>query len=856
MNQPETIYLKDYTPFPFDLSEVEMTFDIHHGYTMVTTEFTVESKSGRSESIQLHGLELDIVDISINGDSVARSKWQLSDEGVVLELPSSNATLSIITRLVPEDNTALEGLYRSSTMYCTQCEAEGFRRITLFPDRPDVMTTYKVTLIADKASCPVLLGNGNEVASGEVDAGRHFATWHDPHPKPSYLFAVVAGDLHHVEDTFTTRTGTDVTLRIFVEEKDLDKTAFAMDALKRSMKWDEERYGREYDLSIFNVVAVDDFNMGAMENKSLNIFNSACVLAKPETTVDAAFQRIEAIVAHEYFHNWSGNRVTCRDWFQLSLKEGFTVFRDSQFSSDMGSSVVKRIEDVSLLRSKQFSEDAGPLSHPVRPASYIEISNFYTLTVYEKGAEVVRMIHTLLGEELFRKGSDLYFDRHDGQAATIEDFIAAMSEVSGRDFSQFMNWYSQSGTPHVEITETWDGTHLQLIFKQKLRDGHQPHHIPIQLAVLGEAGMLPISHAGVETADNTEWVYELTEREAVLQLGPYNEKPVASVFRGFSAPVVVDFNQPDDERFATIARDSDAFNRWDNCQKFYLEYIKQASEGQLEQLNGQFIDSLKALLSDESLEAAFKAQVLKLPSTSLLLQGSELAPIVIAGAIDRVSQLLAESLEPELAALISQHSIETEYHVDAVSIGKRDLRNTALAMTARLGDLKDARRQFVTANNMTDQFAALSVLYRAGSNSELETFFEQWKDDALVMNMWLSLQAKGRKGDNLSDVIRLTESECFDFKNPNKVRSVLGVFSTENIKIFHAQDGSGYEYLADIVIQVDQTNPQLAARLIAPLCQWRNFVEEHAMLMRGALTRVGESERLSKDVYELVSKSL
>jgi len=625
--QPKQIFLKDYSEPSYWIRKTELWFDIYEEETFVESKLHIEQNASLNlSSLRLDGQELELVKVAVDDVELSKNQYQLDDESLTLDNLGVSHVISIVTKIKPHLNTSLEGLYKSQLMFCTQCEAEGFRKITYYLDRPDVMSEFFVRVCADKAAYPLLLSNGNSVGAGEIDDGRHWVQWHDPHLKPCYLFALVAADLKSIDDSFTTASGREVTLRIFVEEKDLDKCDHAMQSLKKAMLWDEEVFGREYDLDIFMIVAVDDFNMGAMENKGLNIFNTSCVLAKQETTTDAEFQRVEGIVAHEYFHNWSGNRVTCRDWFQLSLKEGFTVFRDAEFSSDMGSRTVKRVEDVSLLRSFQFAEDAGPMAHPVQPSSFIDISNFYTLTIYEKGSEVVRMIHSLLGPELFRKGSDLYFDQNDGRAATIEDFVSAMAEVSGRDFSQFMNWYKQAGTPKLKVTEEYeeqDETYT-LHFKQSCRKTPEteeklPYLIPVSTSLLGDAGKLPISIEGLdntEVTDNTQTVIEITDAVESVVFKNVKEKPVPSLLRGFSAPVVLDFPYSNADLLTIMRNEDDGFCKWDAAQQLAIREIRavmsKLTSDPSPALSEEFVSAFAFLLADEVSDPAMLSLMLTL----------------------------------------------------------------------------------------------------------------------------------------------------------------------------------------------------------------------------------------------------
>jgi aminopeptidase N len=879
--KPGTIFLKDYQPPAYYISRTELDFELHEDHTLVKSRLHLwrNPEAADNAPLVLHGQELELLEVLLDGEPLGSDDYKLGAESLEVSEVPEQFTLACVTRIKPQENTSLEGLYKSRIMFCTQCEAEGFRKITYYLDRPDVMSVFTVTIDADESRYPVLLSNGN-LEEQKSDAGRQRVVWHDPHPKPAYLFALVAGDLKHIEDSFQTMGGRDVTLRIYVEEKDIGKCDYAMGALKRSMVWDEEVYGREYDLDIFNIVAVDDFNMGAMENKSLNVFNSSCVLASPETTTDADFQRVEAIVAHEYFHNWSGNRVTCRDWFQLSLKEGFTVFRDAEFSADTNSRTVKRVEDVNLLRTAQFAEDAGPMAHPVRPDSFIEISNFYTMTVYEKGAEVVRMVHTLLGPELFRKGSDLYFERFDGQAVTCEDFICAMEEASGIDLGQFRLWYSQAGTPTLSVAGEYDedGQRYTLKVKQSCpatpdQEDKKPMLIPLAMGLLGDAGNLPLKLAGetpdTETADNTHTVLMVDQAEQSYVFENVAEQPVPSLLRGFSAPVRLDcqFSRPD--LYALMSRDGDGFVRWDSAQQLSTGVITEV-ESQIAHSAKVSIDPLllKAcgnLLEDESLDLAMVAEMLSLPGENTLAelasQSGGANVDTIHTARDYVHGAIAES---QLALFEQRFNALTEtgaYQPDAQQIARRSLRNVCLSYLAHGNPqhLELAQAQLANASNMTDQLAALKVLAYRGSEDQadaaLEQFYQQWQSEALVVNQWLAVQATRFAGDGIARVLDLMAHPAFDVKNPNKVRSLVGQFANNNPVNFHRADGAGYKLLTDVIIELNALNPQIASRLLNPLTKWRNYSGRED-LMRSELERLAALPALSRDVFEVVSKSL
>ncbi|BFM16151.1 aminopeptidase N [Maricurvus nonylphenolicus] len=886
--QPKTIYLKDYRSPDFLIDKTDLHVVLTDDVTCVTATLQVRrnpATENKQAPLVLNGQDMILKDVSIDGCPVQNSQYVLSPETLTInEVPDAFA-LKTVCEIKPQENTSLEGLYRSRTMYCTQCEAEGFRKITYYLDRPDVLSEFTTTIVADKAQFPVLLSNGNLIDKGELDNGQHFASWHDPFKKPAYLFALVAGDLSVIEDTFVTCSNRTIDLKIFVEEKDLDKCDHAMASLKNAMRWDEEVYGREYDLDIFMIVAVDDFNMGAMENKGLNIFNTSCVLAKPETTTDMGFQRVEGVVAHEYFHNWSGNRVTCRDWFQLSLKEGFTVFRDAEFSADMGSRTVKRVEDVSLLRTLQFAEDAGPMAHPVRPPSFIEISNFYTLTVYEKGAEVVRMIHTLLGAEKFRQGSDLYFERHDGEAATIENFVAAMEDASGRDLSQFTRWYSQAGTPRITAKDSYDEASgiYQLTLTQSCPDTpeatteeKQPFHIPVAIGLLGDAGNLAIHLQGTEpdhdTPDNTHKVLELTQAEQTFSFEKLPERPIPVLLRGFSAPVKLEFDYSREQLTAIMSRDDDGYSRWDACQKLAVAVIHDAMQayrsGQPYIVDTLLAEAYRTILNDSSLDQAMVALMLQLPSEAYL---SEIADVVDVEAIhfarQDVRKQLAVALEAEL--LHTYNSLtgkDKPFSTSAEAVAERSLKNIALSYLVHgeaSSALALAQQQLQSATNMTDEISALSVLVNSDSEAApamaqqaLADFFTRWQHEALVVNQWLVAQANCVLPEGLERVKTLMQHEAFDIKNPNKVRSLIGAFCNNNAINFHHADGAGYEFLADQIITLNELNPQIAARQLTPLTKWRKYDESRQALMCKALERILAEPALSKDVYEVVSKSL
>ncbi|MEL7554491.1 MULTISPECIES: aminopeptidase N [Pseudomonas] len=881
-DQPKMIYLKDYQAPEYLIDETHLTFELFEDHSLVHAQLVMRRNPARGAGLPplvLDGQQLELLSVSLSDQALSASDYQLDDSHLTLHPTSASFTLDTSVKIHPESNTALEGLYKSSGMFCTQCEAEGFRKITYYLDRPDVMSKFTTTVVAEQHSYPVLLSNGNPIASGPGEDGRHWATWEDPFMKPAYLFALVAGDLWCVEDSFRTQSGRDVALRIYVEPENIDKCQHAMNSLKKSMRWDEETYGREYDLDIFMIVAVNDFNMGAMENKGLNIFNSSAVLARAETATDAAHQRVEAIVAHEYFHNWSGNRVTCRDWFQLSLKEGFTVFRDAGFSADMNSATVKRIQDVAYLRTHQFAEDAGPMAHAVRPESFIEISNFYTLTVYEKGSEVVGMIHTLLGAEGFRKGSDLYFERHDGQAVTCDDFVKAMEDANGVDLTQFKRWYSQAGTPRLAVSESYDAAAktYSLTFRQSCPQTPDkveklPFVIPVALGLLDSTGAdMALRLAGEAAAQGSSRVLSVTEAEQTFTFVDIAEHPLPSLLRGFSAPVKLSFPYNRDQLMFLMQHDSDGFNRWDAGQQLSVqvlqELIAQHQQGRALVMDERLVAALGTVLADDSLDQAMVAEMLSLPGEAYLTEISEVADVeAIHAAREFARQQLADSLFDALWKRYQanrQVSKATAYVAESEHFARRALQNIALSylmLTHKPEVLAAAIEQFDSADNMTERLTALAVLVNSPFEAEkakaLEVFAENFKDNALVMDQWFSVQAGSPLPGGLERVKALMQHPAFNIKNPNKVRALVGAFAGQNLINFHAADGSGYRFLADLVIQLNGFNPQIASRQLAPLTRWRKYDSARQALMKGELERIRASGELSSDVFEVVSKSL
>ncbi|MEM1400093.1 MAG: aminopeptidase N [Pseudomonadota bacterium] len=879
---PQVRHLKDYRPPDFLVDEVDLTFDLNESATRVLARLVMRRNPAASEpptALHLDGEDLTLISLAIDGEPVSQDRYQLTEDGLILFDPPEAPILDIETEIAPDKNTALQGLYVSNGNFFTQCEAEGFRRITYFPDRPDVMATYRTRIIADKQAFPVLLSNGNQTASGDdrADTARHWVEWHDPFPKPSYLFALVASQLDVLTDSFKTQSGRSIKLQIFAEAQDLDKCDHAMASLKRAMAWDEKVYGLEYDLDLFMIVAVSDFNMGAMENKGLNIFNTKCVLAKPETATDTDYEWIESVVAHEYFHNWTGNRVTCRDWFQLSLKEGLTVFRDQQFSADYGDADAVRIDNVRGLRASQFPEDSGPLAHPVRPESYIEINNFYTSTIYNKGAELIRMMHRILGPADYRKGIDLYFERHDGQAVTVEDFVAAMEDATGTDLRQFRTWYSQAGTPHLSVEETYDqeAKTLRLTVTQSTpptpaQKEKKPLHIPLAIGLIGSDGAeVPVQLAGDNTAvpAPTTRLLQIDQPSQEIVLTGLDEKPALSLLRGFSAPVILT-EQPIDRLKTQLAHDSDPFARWEAGQQLATRLILDMAEapqtGDPGTLDPDFTAAIRATLMDEGLNTQIIAKTITLPSLSYL--GDQMAVIdfeALDAARSRVLTNLADALGPLLTEKYESLALDGPYRYDPADIGCRALRNRALAILSMASDpataLDMAARQVEMATNMTDRMAGLAVLNDHDDprrEEALERYYKTWKDDPLVIDKWFSLQAQTRLPDAMNRVKTLMDHPAFTLSNPNRARSLISGFATGNPLRFNAKNGTGYRFLADCIAQIDPMNPQMAARMIAPLGRWHRFPDPQADAMKTALERILASDTVSRDTFEIASKSL
>ncbi len=853
-NTPQTIRLADYTPPPFLIDTVDLDVNFLNGEVLVSARLAMRRNTA-ANTLVLDGEELELLSVSLDGVKLPESRYAVSASQLTLAGVPDRFVLETVSRIHPDKNTRLSGLYRSADGYFTQCEAQGFRYITWFLDRPDVMSRYTVTLHADKASLPQLLSNGNPVEGGDEAGGRHWARWQDPHPKPCYLFAMVAARLDVLHDTYRTMSGREVQLAIYVEPGKIDQCDFAMSSLKKSMQWDEETFGLECDLDHYMIVAVSDFNMGAMENKGLNIFNTKFVLARPDVATDVDFENIDRVVAHEYFHNWTGNRVTCRDWFQLSLKEGLTVFRDQEFGADVHNRSVARIHEVRGLRAAQFPEDAGPMAHPVRPASYIEINNFYTATVYQKGAEVVRMIHTLIGKQAFRRGMDLYFARHDGQAVTCDDFVAAMRDASGADFAQFMRWYEQAGTPHVSAAGSYDAAHKRytLNFTQTLPGQDvPPFHIPINVALIGADGETLAGERTVSLRSATdEFVFEAVATE-----------PVPSLLRDFSAPVVLDFAYSDADLAHLLAHDSDPFNRWEAGQRFACRLILAAthtiSAGSTPVWPASFAQAASRVLAD--VDAAFAAEALSLPGEATLAEQLDVVdPDALHAARNGLRRFLAEHLGAEFKACYERLASRDTYRFDAQNVARRALRNLSLGYLCELDSgIELARQQFYEADNMTDQFASLSVLAQCeGCEREevMAAFYERWQNEPLVVDKWLQVQATSRRPGTLLEVERLVKHPAFDMRNPNKVYALLRAFGSNHVH-FHAADGSGYQFLAEQTCLLDAINPQVAARLARCFDRWKRFDATRQTHARAALDTLRNHAGLSRDVFEIVDRQL
>ncbi|TIL68741.1 aminopeptidase N [Mesorhizobium sp.] len=870
--------LEDYRPTDYLIPETGLTFRLSPEATRVIAVLTVERRDGVAASVPLvlDGDGLTLSRIAIDGQTLAPADFFATPDQLTITTPPAAARFQVLieTELAPAHNEALMGLYRSSNVYCTQCEAEGFRRITYFLDRPDILSVYTVRIEAPHHEAPLLLSNGNPAGSGELADGWHYAVWHDPFPKPSYLFALVAGALGKVADSFVTLSGREVELGIFVEPGKERLAGYAMDALKRSMKWDEEAFGREYDLDVFNIVAVSDFNMGAMENKGLNIFNDKYVLADQETATDADFANIEAIIAHEYFHNWTGNRITCRDWFQLCLKEGLTVFRDHEFSADQRSRAVKRIAEVRTLKAHQFPEDQGPLAHPVRPRRYREINNFYTATVYEKGSEVVRMIRTILGAETFRAGMDLYFERHDGEAATIEDFIKVFEDVSGRDLAQFSLWYHQAGTPNLTISSTHNAAAQEFTLEIEQSVPPTPSesrkrlmHIPLAFSLVGTDGKA-IEYGGVEGASVEDGVIHIRKRRHMVRFSGVAERPAMSLNRGFSAPVTLSVEQRADDQFFLAGHDNDTFSRWQAFNTLLTEAListfRQVLDGKQPGFASRLIELAGKIAGDETLEPAYRALALALPSEADIARdiGKNIDPDAVFSAREALTVAIAEANREIFSDLYDRLTDKDAFSPDAASAGRRALRNTLLDYLSLLqGGATLAARHFQSATNMTDRAAALSALALRHNGSPetvkaLAEFEAKYATDPLVMDKWFHIQASVPGPQTIHAVRALTGHPAFSMANPNRVRSLVGTFSSANQTGFHRADGEGYRFFVETVLQVEKRNPQLAARLATALRSWRSLEPARQGKAREALLSIANTENLSADLRDIIERTL
>lgn len=871
---PQPIQLADYRPPAFLQKEIKLTFDLDDHCTRVTSQMQLyrnPASNAASPDLVLNGEEMRLLSVKVDGKALAPDAYLLDAHTLTLKKLPEEFLLEIENEIDPKNNSALDGLYKSGTIFCTQNEPEGFRRITYSLDRSDVMSKYTTKIIADKNLYPILLSNGNEIGRGTLPNGKHWVEWQDPFAKPSYLFALVAGDLGCIQDKFTTMSGRMIDLKIYCDKGNEFKCHHAMDSLKKSMRWDEEVYGLEYDLDIFMIVAVDAFNMGAMENKGLNIFNTSCVLADPATATDVNFARIEKVVAHEYFHNWTGNRVTCRDWFQLTLKEGLTVFRDQEFSSDMQSRALHRIENVLILRSSQFAEDAGPTAHSIKPNSYIQINNFYTSTVYNKGAEVIRMIHTLIGKELFRKGITKYFELYDGQAVTTEDFLHAMEQVSGRDFTQFKRWYSQAGTPEIAVSSAYDSEKktYALTIKQTCeptadKSPKEPFHFPLALGLIGKEGRdIPLRLKG---ASLSRLLIEITQPEETFIFEDVPELPVLSINRDFSAPVKVNMNYSPQEYTFLMAHDSDPFNRWEAGQKLatdlMLGMVTDLANGKDFELDTGFIEAFGAILEDTALDNGLKASALILPSEATLSQFQETIDFDGIHLVrEYVRYKLAETYQAQFKAKYAAMNTSEPYKFDAEAVGKRSLKEVCLSYLSCLETPETialCETQFNSAKNMTDQFAALQFLTHIACTEKdkaLGDFYTQWKHDTLVMNKWLAVQALSKLDGTFEAVHALLKDPVFDIKTPNLVRALLISF-TQNLIHFHRNDGAGYAFIADRIIELDKVNPQVAAALAKAYAKYSQLDPMRKKAMKKALERIVAAPKLSSNVFEIVSKSL
>jgi aminopeptidase N len=862
-------YLKEYRQPEYWVDSIDLQFDLYEDHALVKSHMRIRRNNQTADettSLVFDSEDLEIVSVVAGGMVLLPGEYGHGNGNFTLFSVPEIFELEITTRIKPQENLVLSGLYRSGGTFCTQCEAEGFRRITCFPDRPDIMATYSCVITADRAKYPVLLSNGNLIKKGELDDGRHYALWQDPFKKPSYLFALVAGDLVCNRDSFTTCSNRHIDLRIYVEPENREKCGHAMDALKKSMAWDEEKFGREYDLDLYQIVAVNDFNMGAMENKGLNVFNSKFVLASIETATDTDFMGILGVIAHEYFHNWTGNRVTLKNWFQLSLKEGLTVFRDQEFSSDMSSRGVQRISDVRKLRAGQFPEDSGPMAHPVRPESYMEMNNFYTMTVYNKGAEVIRMISLILGPDLFRRGMDLYFERFDGMAVTTEDFVATMEEAGGVDLGQFRLWYSQAGTPKVKVEHTYDAQNkrLTLVFSQALpgdkdKNKKLPMHIPVEIALMdGEGNRLNHAKYGL---------FHLKGKTETLELEGVPEDCIPSIFRGFSAPVKIEANYSDTDLAVIMAKDTDSFNRWDAAQQLYLREIdrllKRTQQGKSVEISPHVLEAFDLALDAAPGDQALAARILTLPDENEIGENYDKIDV---DAIHRVrltlQQGLARRIEERALVIIDECASVPASDISFDAMAGRSLKNLLISYVGSLKTQKAADfvfERFNLADGMTDEISALAILSHMESDYRtmaLDLFYDKWKKDPLVIDKWFQVQAVANRAGTVDEVIRLASHGAYSLRNPNRVRSLLGAFTFQNPMGFHMSDGGGYAFVADQIIALDRSNPQIAARMVSGFNHWKRYDKNRQKLMHQALERIITIQEPSKDVYEIVSKAL
>lgn len=885
LEQVTETFLKDYKEPDYYFDTVDLKFELDKAKTRVSSKISVVPRiEGSSPPLVLDGLELSLVSIKINGNALKEEDYYLDASSLTIQSPPSGEyTLEVVTEIEPEKNTTFMGLYHVSDSFCTYLEPQGFRKITYFQDRPDVMAKYTVRLEADKSLYPVLLSNGNLLEQGDLEGGRHYATWKDPFKKPCYLFALVAGVLQSTDDTFTTRSGKTVSIRIWTPPEDASRTAHAMFSVKNAMKWDEETFGREYDLDLFNVVAVPYFSSGAMENKSLNIFNSRFVLASPETATDADYAQILNVVGHEYFHNWTGDRVTLRDWFQLTLKEGLTVFRDQEFSSDMGSRSVKRIVDATQIRSVQFSEDAGPMAHPIRPESYIKIDNFYTVTVYQKGAEVTRMYKTILGSERFRKGMDLYFKRHDGQAITCEDFFAAMRDANDENFENFFLWYSQAGTPVVKVNTSYnpEAHTYSLKFSQEIpptpgQEDKEPMFIPVAIGLLDSTGKdIPLSavyqNGTLKSVSNngnpvSTAVLRFTQKEEEFVFTDIVEKPVPSLLREFSAPVRLESDLTNEDFFFLLANDHDEFNRWEVgqflAQRLMLSLANDIQKQNPLVLNPKFIEGFKLTLLDSSLDKALRAQAITLPSFDSVMMAMEVAdPDAAFAAWTFTRKQLASALKAEFLSTIEENQSSDDYVFDHPNAARRNLKNVALDYIASLADDNSTKlvlQQYNNATNMTDEFAAFTALAQNPGETRdfvLDDFYKKWQNEQLLVNQWFSVQAKFNQPGNVENVRKLLQHPAFNIQDPNQALAVIGGFLEARVN-FHAMDGSGYDFVGENLIIIDQINPAIASRMATGFSKWKRFNEHRQNLQKAQLQKIMNTNGISPNLFEVASKSL